>query len=96
MLALLVILSFYAASVDYTPVNTTITFTENGMSEIALNINITNDNFSEGVERFLGNLMLVASTGLASRITIFRPQTEVIIEDDDCEWHLVCGLPLEL
>ena len=86
MLALLVILSFYAASVDYTPVNTTITFTENGVSEIALNINITNDNFFEDAERFLGNLMLMAPIVLASRITIFRPQTDIIIEDDDSEW----------
>ena len=88
--------NFHAAPGDFTAMNTTILFTENGTSEILLNITIINDIYFELMESFHANLILLAPTEpeLASRITLFRHQTNISILDEDSKWCLVYG-PLQ-
>ena len=83
--------NFHAAPGDFTSMNTTILFTENGASEMFLNITIINDICYELMESFHANIILLSPTEpeLASRITLFRHQTNISILDEDSEWCLV-------
>ena len=79
--------NFHADPGDFTSMNTTIMFMENGVSKILSNITIIDDSCFELMESFHANLILLAPTEPqhVSRITIFRHQTNISILDEDSE-----------
>ena len=84
--------NFHADPGDFTSMNTTVIFMENEASKILLNITIIDDSHFELMESFHANMILLAPTEPepASRITIFRHQTNISIQDDDSKWPFTC------